>query len=88
MEYRNDVQSLKSLSKQLLLLAKYPISKRMKRVQVMEDKIKSVYFQAKDRYGSPRIREELCKRGDLVSLPTVAKHMKRMSYKKQVFTQI
>ena len=60
----------------------------MKRVQVMEDKIKTIYFQAKGRYGSPRIREELCKRGDLVSLPTVAKYMKRMSYKKQVFTQI
>lgn len=60
---------------------KHPVSKRMKRVKSMEDQIKTIYFQAKGRYGSPRIREELHKSGTSISLPTVAKYMKRMGLK-------
>ena len=60
---------------------KYPIGKRSQQIKEMENRIQAVYFKAKGRYGSPRIREELCKSGTDVSLPTVAKYMKRMGLK-------
>lgn len=60
---------------------KYPIGKRSQQIKEMEDRIQAVYFKTKGRYGSPRIREELCKSGSDVSLPTVAKYMKRMGLK-------
>lgn len=60
---------------------KYPIGKRSQQIKEMEDRIQTVYFKAKGRYGSPRIREELCKSGTDVSLPTVSKYMKRMGLK-------
>lgn len=60
---------------------KYPIGKRSQQVKEMENQIQNVYFKAKGCYGSPRIKEELCKSGTDVSLPTVAKYMKRMGLK-------
>ena len=60
---------------------KYPLDKRNQQSKEMEDRIQAVYFKAKGRYGTPRIREELCKSGIDVSLPTVAKYMKCMGLK-------
>ena len=43
--------------------------------KTLKEKIQSAYFKAKGRYGSPRIKEELCRTGTEVSRPTVAKYM-------------
>lgn len=60
---------------------RYPIGQRSQQIKEMEDRIQTVYFKAKGRYGSPRIREELCKSGTDVSLPTIAKYMRCMGLK-------
>ena len=46
---------------------KEPRSQRKEHVKILKDKIQTVYFKAKGRYGSPRIKEELCRTGTAVS---------------------
>jgi putative transposase len=63
---------------------KEPRSQRKEHVKILKDKIQTVYFKAKGRYGSPRIKEELCRTGTAVSRPTVAKYMKQMGLKSKL----
>ena len=44
----------------------------------MLDKIKYLYFEFKQRYGSPRIHSELNALGYRISLKTVAKYMQEL----------
>ncbi|MDF2479296.1 MAG: transposase [Sphingobacterium sp.] len=46
--------------------------------KILEDKIKAVYFDKKQRYGSPRITAELLDDGGNISRVTVVKYMKNM----------
>lgn len=52
-------------------------SKRELRNKLLAQKIRSVYFQSKRRYGSPRVAMELNMTGTKVSKPLVAKLMKQ-----------
>ena len=61
-----------------------PKSERKEQVKVLKEKIQTAYFKAKGRYGSPRIKEELCRTGTEVSRPTVAKYMKQMGLKSKL----
>ena len=63
---------------------KEPKNKRKEQVKVLKEKIQAAYFKAKGRYGSPRIKEELCRTGTEVSRPTVAKYMKQMDLKSKL----
>ena len=40
-----------------------PKSQRKEYVKVLKEKIQIAYFKVKGRYGSPRIKEELCRTG-------------------------
>ncbi len=53
-------------------------------MKVLKEKIQTAYFKAKGGYGSPRIKEELCRTGTGVSRPTVAKYMKQMGLKSKL----
>lgn len=50
----------------------------------LEDKIKAIYFDKKQRYGSPRITVELLDDGIKVSRKTVAKYMKNMGLRSKI----
>jgi len=50
----------------------------------MLDKIKYLYFEIKQRYGSPRIHSELNALGYNISLKTVAKYMKELGLKSKL----
>ena len=63
---------------------KEPKSERKEQVKIIKEKIQTAYFKAKGRYGSPRIKEELCRTGTKVSQPTVAKYMKQMGLKSKL----
>ncbi len=63
---------------------KEPDGKRSKQAEELKNKIKTVYFDAKGCYGSPRIKEELCSIGTKVSTPTVAKYMNQMGLKSKL----
>jgi len=52
--------------------------KRENRKKTMQTQIQSIYFQHKQRYGSPRIAVELRANGVSASARTVAKYMKEM----------
>jgi transposase InsO family protein len=54
-------------------------TKRAEQKEKMERSIREVYFEHKQRYGSPRIARELKAQGVSVSQPTVAKYMKSMN---------
>jgi transposase InsO family protein len=55
--------------------------KRENHKQEMEKQIQDIYFEHKQRYGSPRIAAELRSRGVSASRQTVAKYMKNMNLK-------
>lgn len=63
------------------------VGARKKRRVVLEKAIEQVYFDSRQRYGSPRITAELNSSGIAVSRPTVAKIMRQMglrsNWKKQ-----
>lgn len=63
---------------------KSPISNLNKRKDQMKYAIQRVYFQAKGRYGSPRITQELKEEGINVSRKTVAKYMQQMGIKSKL----
>jgi transposase InsO family protein len=52
--------------------------KRENHKKTMQTQIKNIYFAHKQRYGSPRIGEELRRKGISVSNQTVAKYMREM----------
>lgn len=61
-----------------------PKSQYKEQIKELKVKLQEVYFRAKGRYGSPRIKEELCQTGTKVSTPTVAKYMKEMSLRSKL----
>ncbi|OOV16132.1 transposase [Flavobacterium sp. LM4] len=54
------------------------VSERQKRVILIKEAITSIYFNTKQRYGSPRITLELQNIGYQISRITVAKYMKQL----------
>ena len=52
--------------------------------KILEDKITAVYFDKKQRYGSPRITAELLNDGVRISRVTVAKYMKNMGLRSKI----
>jgi hypothetical protein len=50
------------------------VSDRKQRVVLVKEKITSIYFESKQRYGSPRMTVELASLGSKVSRITVAKY--------------
>lgn len=60
---------------------KNPQGKRAIRTREIGKKIQGIYFEAKGRYGSPRITKELEEQGMKLSRRTVAKYMKQMGLK-------
>jgi putative transposase len=54
------------------------ISNRIQRMIALKEKITTVYFESKQRYGSPRITIELNALGYKISRITVAKYMKQL----------
>ena len=55
-----------------------------KRIIALEEQIKKVYFESKQRYGSPRITIELQSLGYKISRITVAKYMKALGFKSKL----
>lgn len=51
---------------------------------ILEHKIQAIYFDKKQRYGSPRITAELLDNGIKVSRITVAKYMKNMGLRSKI----
>ena len=49
------------------------VSDRKQRAELIKEKITSIYFDSKQRYGSPRMTAELASLGDKLSRITVAK---------------
>ena len=54
------------------------ISNRVQKVNSIKEKITAIYFESKQRYGSPRITIELNALGYKISRITVAKYMKQL----------
>jgi putative transposase len=60
------------------------ISNRAKKVSVLKEKITTIYFESKQRYGSPRITIELNVLGYKISKITVAKYMKQLGLRSKL----
>lgn len=60
------------------------ISTRVHRMNHIKEKITSIYFDSKQRYGSPRISIELQSLGYKISRVTVAKYMKQMGLRSKL----
>ncbi|WP_432670543.1 IS3 family transposase [Flavobacterium sp. SM2513] len=60
------------------------ISKRLQKMNVLKEKITSLYFESKQRYGSPRITMELNILGFQISRITVAKYMRELGLKSKL----
>ncbi len=60
------------------------VSERQKRVILIKEAITSIYFNTKQRYGSPRITLELQNIGYQISRITVAKYMKQLGLELQL----
>lgn len=54
------------------------ISNRAQKMNVLKEKITTIYFESKQRYGSPRLTIELNALGYTISRITVAKYMKEL----------
>lgn len=57
---------------------------RLQKIKVIKAKITSIYFETKQRYGSPRMTLELQSLGYKISRITVAKYMKKMGLKSKL----
>jgi hypothetical protein len=53
------VQDIASWSKELLSMENQSVSERKQRAELVKAKITSIYFDSKQRYGSPRMTAEL-----------------------------
>ena len=60
------------------------ISQRLKKKTVLKEKITALYFESKQRYGSPRITMELNVLGYEISRITVAKYMRELGLKSKL----
>jgi transposase InsO family protein len=60
------------------------ISDRKQRVIAIKEKITSIYFESKQRYGSPRIAAELNYTGTKASRVTVAKYMNQLGLRSRL----
>lgn len=60
------------------------ISKRMQKMAQIKEKINTIYFASKQRYGSPRITKELNVLGYQISRITVAKYMKQLGLRSKL----
>lgn len=60
------------------------VSDRRLKAILLKEKIKAVYFDKKQRYGSPRIAMELQAQGDEISRVTVAKYMRDMGLRSKL----
>lgn len=60
------------------------VSDRTQRAVLVKEKISSIYFDSKQRYGSPRITVELKASGSIVSRVTVAKYMRQLGLKSKL----
>ncbi len=60
------------------------VSDRKHRAMLLQEKVKAVYFNKEQRYGSPRIAMELRAQGDKISRVTVAKYMKQMGLRSKL----
>lgn len=60
------------------------VSERKQREILLKEKIKTIYFDAKQRYGSPRITAEMETLGNKVSRITVAKYMRQMGLRSKL----
>lgn len=63
---------------------KRSISKKALKKNKLKQKIKTLYFEFKQRYGSPRITAELQALGYRISRVTVAKYMKELGLKSKL----
>ena len=57
---------------------------RLQRIKAIKEKITAIYFEAKQRYGSPRMTIELQSLGFQISRVTVAKYMKQLGLKSKL----
>ena len=73
--------SLKISSRGYYKWKKRSISKKALKKNQLKQKIKTHYFEFKQRYGSPRITAELQVLGYRISRVTVAKYMKELGLK-------
>ena len=60
------------------------LSKKVLKKNLLKEKIKTLYFEFKQRYGSPRITAELHALGHKTSRVTVAKYMKELGLKSKL----
>lgn len=60
------------------------ILKRMKKMVQIKEKINTLYFAFKQRYGSPRIPKELNVLGYQISRTTVGKYMKQLGLRSKL----
>lgn len=60
------------------------ISTRVHKMNLIKEKIVSIYFESKQRYGSPRMTIELQSLGYEISRITVAKYMKQMGLRSKL----
>lgn len=60
------------------------VPKRVQKMNLMKEKIKAIYFESKQRYGSPRMTVELNTLGFKISRFTVAKYMKQLGLRSKL----
>lgn len=60
------------------------VSNRIQKMNLMKEKITAIYFESKQRYGSPRITIELNTLGFKISRLTVAKYMKQLGLRSKL----
>ncbi|WP_426092433.1 IS3 family transposase [Flavobacterium sp. DSR3-2] len=60
------------------------ISHRKHRAELVKEKITSIYFDLKQRYGSPRMTAELASLGNNTSRVSVAKYMNQLSLRSKL----
>ena len=60
------------------------VSNRVQKMNLMKEKITAIYFESKQRYGSPRITIELNTLGFKISRFTVAKYMKELGLRSKL----
>ena len=60
------------------------ISDRKQRAELVKEKISSIYFDSKQRYGSPRMTAELASLGNNISRVSVAKYMNQLGLRSKL----
>ncbi len=60
------------------------VSKRIQKMKLLKEKITAVYFESKQRYGSPRITKELNALGFKTSRITIAKYMNQLGLRSKL----